>query len=68
MQGFEDPQVSLEQYLTPPHLAACVLALNAAANEDIEEDKDVADLGCGTGMCSGLALKCLARREVSALK
>lgn len=48
VQGFEDPQVSLEQYLTPPHLAACVL-LNAAANEDIE-DKDVADLGCGTGM------------------
>ena len=48
VDGFEDPQIKLEQYLTPPHLAACFL-LNALSAGDIE-GMNVADLGCGTGM------------------
>jgi len=47
---FEDPDPSLEQYLTPATIAADVL-FNAYANGDIEGLK-VMDLGCGTGMLS----------------
>jgi len=47
---FEDPDPSLEQYLTPASIAADVL-FNAYANGDIKGLK-VMDLGCGTGMLS----------------
>jgi putative methylase len=47
---FEDPDPSLEQYLTPASIAADVL-FNAYANGDIKGLK-VMDLGCGTGMFS----------------
>lgn len=47
---FEDPDPSLEQYLTPATIAADVL-FNAYANGDIKDLK-VMDLGCGTGMLS----------------
>ncbi|MDR1954350.1 MAG: METTL5 family protein [Candidatus Methanoplasma sp.] len=47
---FEDPDPSLEQYLTPAAIAADVL-FNAYANGDIKNLK-VMDLGCGTGMLS----------------
>ncbi|MCL2334356.1 MAG: methyltransferase domain-containing protein, partial [Candidatus Methanoplasma sp.] len=47
---FEDPDPSLEQYLTPASIAADVL-FNAYANGDIRGLK-VMDLGCGTGMLS----------------
>jgi len=47
---FEDPDPSLEQYLTPASIAADVL-FNAYANGDIKDLK-VMDLGCGTGMLS----------------
>jgi putative methylase len=47
---FEDPDPSLEQYLTPAAIAADVL-FEAYANGDIKGLK-VMDLGCGTGMLS----------------
>ncbi|MCL2333608.1 MAG: METTL5 family protein [Candidatus Methanoplasma sp.] len=47
---FEDPDPSLEQYLTPASIAADVL-FNAYANGDVKDLK-VVDLGCGTGMLS----------------
>jgi putative methylase len=46
--GFESPQVSLEQYRTPPGLAAR-LVHDADLQGDIE-DRFVVDLGTGTGM------------------
>lgn len=48
IQGFEDPKISLEQYMTPPELAADILH-SAYMQEDIE-DKTVLDLGTGTGI------------------
>jgi len=47
---FEDPDPSLEQYLTPASIAADVL-FKAYAAGDIKGLK-VMDLGCGTGMLS----------------
>jgi putative methylase len=47
---FEDPDPSLEQYLTPASIAADVL-FGAYASGDIRGLK-VMDLGCGTGMLS----------------
>jgi putative methylase len=46
--GFDDPRVDLEQYRTPPDLAAH-LVHTADLQGDIE-DQTVIDLGCGTGM------------------
>jgi putative methylase len=46
--GFADPRVDLEQYRTPPELAAS-LVHTADLQGDIE-DRLVVDLGCGTGM------------------
>lgn len=54
--GFEDPNVSLEQYRTPPELAAH-LVHTADLHGDIE-DRTIVDLGCGTGMLAlGAALR-----------
>lgn len=54
--GFENPQASLEQYPTPPGLAAHVIHL-ADLQGDIE-DRTVVDLGAGTGMFTlGAALR-----------
>jgi putative methylase len=50
--GFENPRVDLEQYRTPPELAAH-LVHTADLQGDIE-GRRVLDLGCGTGML-GLA-------------
>ena len=47
---FEEPDPSLEQYLTPAAIAADVL-FNAYAGGDIAGLK-IMDLGCGTGMLS----------------
>ena len=58
--GFEDPQADLEQYPTPPELAAHVVHV-ADLNGDIE-DRLVVDLGTGTGMLAlGAALRGPAR-------
>jgi putative methylase len=58
--GFENPQVSLEQYPTPPGLAAHVIHV-ADLNGDVE-GRTVVDLGTGTGMLAlGAALRGPAR-------
>lgn len=54
--GFEDPRAPLEQYHTPPDLAAHIVH-DADLQGDIE-DRMVIDLGCGTGMLAlGAALR-----------
>ncbi|KAK9882818.1 hypothetical protein WA026_023329 [Henosepilachna vigintioctopunctata] len=45
---FEKPKILLEQYVTPPHIAAYMLHHIQFEHGDIT-DKIVADLGCGTG-------------------
>ena len=54
--GFENPRAPLEQYHTPPDLAAHIVHV-ADLQGDIE-DETVVDLGCGTGMLAlGAALR-----------
>ncbi|MFB6118409.1 METTL5 family protein [Halosegnis sp.] len=54
--GFDDPRAPLEQYHTPPDLAAHIVH-TADLNGDIE-DATIVDLGCGTGMLAlGAALR-----------
>jgi putative methylase len=54
--GFENPQSALEQYPTPPELAAHVVHV-ADLNGDID-GRTVVDLGAGTGMFTlGAALR-----------
>lgn len=44
----DEPQINLEQYMTPAHIAADIL-WHACYNGDIA-GKTVVDLGCGTGI------------------
>ena len=54
--GFDSPDVHLEQYRTPPEIAAAVI--HRADLEGDIADRQVADLGCGTGMLAlGAALR-----------
>lgn len=54
--GFEDPRAPLEQYHTPPDLAAHIV--HVADLQDDVADRTVLDLGCGTGMLAlGAALR-----------
>src|SRR6056297_2405039 len=46
--GFADPRADLEQYRTPPELAAHLV--HRADLEGDVQDRTVVDLGCGTGM------------------
>lgn len=57
---FEQPRPELEQYITPPHLAAHLT--QALQHDETNADADfelgtssVIDLGCGTGMLSQVA-------------
>lgn len=51
VDGFDKPKVSLEQYVTPSHIASVMLYTIQTKYADIE-NKLVADLGCGCGMLS----------------
>lgn len=54
--GFSDPRADLEQYRTPPELAATLV--HRADLEGDVQDRTVVDLGCGTGMLAlGAALR-----------
>jgi putative methylase len=46
--GFDNPRADLEQYRTPPDLAAHLV--HRADLEGDLQDRTVVDLGCGTGM------------------
>lgn len=61
IETFDNPDAWLEQYQTPPELAADVL-WNAYISGHIETKK-VCDLGCGTGIFS-IGAKLLAAEEV----
>jgi predicted RNA methylase len=67
LEGFEgppEPKVELEQYPTPPRLAAEVIS-NAGNLHNAIAGKTVADLGCGCGILS-IATICMGATEVSA--
>lgn len=51
---FSEPKLQLEQYPTPPHLAACILYEAQHRYGDIT-DRSVLDLGCGCGILSTAA-------------
>lgn len=51
VDGFERPKLEFEQYVTPSHIASCMLYEIQAKFEDIE-NKFVCDLGSGCGMLS----------------
>lgn len=56
IETFENPKIELEQYTTSSHIAACILHTAQFVYDDIK-DKNVADLGCGSGtLCIGAAL------------
>ncbi len=58
--GFDNPRASLEQYRTPPDLAAHLV--HTADLQDDIQGQTVVDLGCGTGMLAlGAALRSPAR-------
>ncbi len=59
LDGFESPKLKLEQYVTPPNLAAFI-AVTAKLNGDLDV---VFDLGCGTGIL-GIAASLLGSYSV----
>ncbi len=61
LKGFSDPDPEIEQYRTPPWLAASVVW--KAHMEGLVEGCRVYDLGCGTGVL-GLGAKLLGAFEV----
>lgn len=48
LNDFDSPKLELEQYATPPHIAALILNTVNSTYDDLQ-NKLVADLGCGTG-------------------
>ena len=62
LETFSAPKVSLEQYVTPPHIAAHVLWNIQEFYGDID-GKNVVDLGCGCGTLS-LGCVCLGATSV----
>jgi SAM-dependent methyltransferase len=55
IKSFEKPDVYLEQYATPPHIAAYLVHIAENSFGDLQ-GKLVADLGCGTGMLCAAVL------------
>ncbi|KAI5154300.1 rRNA N6-adenosine-methyltransferase METTL5 [Nematocida parisii] len=55
IEGFACPKIKYEQYMTPSELACAVVHVMAVEYNDIQ-DKDVLDLGCGTGMLSAAVI------------
>ncbi|XP_002125257.2 rRNA N(6)-adenosine-methyltransferase METTL5-like [Ciona intestinalis] len=51
VEPFQEPKIQLEQYVTTPHLAACLLHTAETQFGDIC-GKNVCDLGCGCGILS----------------
>nr|CAG4652107.1 EOG090X0BVL [Triops cancriformis] len=51
IEGFSDPKILLEQYVTRPHIASCMLHTIESNFGDLE-NKHVLDLGCGCGVLS----------------
>ncbi len=62
LEGFSNPELELEQYQTPPLLAAEILHF-AYMQGDLEDS--VQDLGCGTGILA-IGAKLLGARRVMA--
>ncbi len=65
VQTFQNPRVELEQYQTPPRIAAVILW--RAYQLGHIENKTVGDFCCGTGMF-GIGAKKLGAKEVSGLE
>lgn len=61
---FEKPKILLEQYVTPSHIASCMLHTVQNKYEDLD-GKIVADLGAGSGMLSIGALLMGAQHVVA---
>ncbi|KAL5274174.1 METTL5 family protein [Megaselia abdita] len=51
VEGFEYPKIEYEQYVTPSHIASCMVYEIQTKFDDIE-NKMVCDLGSGCGMLS----------------
>ena len=51
VEGFEEPKVHLEQYITSGHIASHMLYTMDQTFDDIENNV-VADFGCGCGVLS----------------
>lgn len=52
VRGFTEPDITLEQYMTPAELAVKVVEMLDGSFGDLEEVEVTCDLGCGTGMLS----------------
>jgi predicted RNA methylase len=57
LDDFQSPKVELEQYATPPHIAALLLNAIDQTYDDVE-GKVICDLGCGTGRLSAGSIIC----------
>lgn len=64
VDAFEKPKILLEQYITPPHIASCLLHTIQTKYSDLD-GKMVADLGAGSGMLSIGALLMGAQHVVA---
>lgn len=60
---FEKPRIELEQYATPPHIAATILTTIDSTYDHLR-GRFVADLGCGTGRLTIGSVLCGASQVV----